>query len=129
MNRRSLWLCVALWLAVIGWAATIVYFSSLPGPEIEEMMPFALWDKFLHFIAFVAGGVLLASALRQSTAWPRGRIALVGIAALTAFGATDEWHQLHTANRTGADVYDWLADALGAAAGAGMRMLAGRGRG
>ncbi len=82
------------------------------------MMPFALWDKFLHFSAFALGGALLAAALHASFRWPWRRLALCAAAVLALFGASDEWHQLYTPNRSGADVYDWLADALGALTGA-----------
>lgn len=81
------------------------------------MVPFELSDKFLHFIAFVGGGVLLVTALRLSTRWQPARIIWIGFAALALYGAADEWHQLSTPNRSGADPLDWLADVLGAAAG------------
>ena len=38
--------------------------------------------------------------------------------ALCVFGAVDEIHQLYTPNRSGADVFDWSADTLGALTGA-----------
>ena len=36
---------------------------------------------------------------------------------LALYGAADEYHQTFTPNRTGADVFDWLGDALGGLAG------------
>lgn len=102
---------------MLGWAATIVYLSSLSGDQIEEIAP-NLADKVAHFSAFLVGGVLLAVALRLSTAWTWLRIVVVTVLALSAFGAADEYHQLHTPNRSGADLGDWIADALGSIAGA-----------
>lgn len=43
---------------------------------------------------------------------------LLAMALLAGFGAMDEAAQLLTPGRTGGDVYDWIADLLGAAAGA-----------
>jgi len=37
---------------------------------------------------------------------------------IALYGAIDETHQLFTPNRSGADVYDWTADALGGFVGA-----------
>ena len=77
-----------------------------------------LWDKAAHFAVFVVGAALLALALRWWTTWPPLRIAVVTVVAISAYGATDEWHQLYTPGRSGADVGDWIADTLGAIAAA-----------
>jgi len=100
------------------WACAIIVLSSISGDRIEEINVFHLWDKAAHFAAFAAGGVLLALALRWNTRWPWRQIVLFSIVAVSVFGATDEWHQLYTPKRSGADVLDWLADTLGAIAGA-----------
>ena len=123
MNRILLWLCVAFWAGVATWAATIFYLSSLSGPQLNDMAPILLWDKFLHFIAFVAGGVLLAGAVRFSGNWSWAMVLLVTIVALSLFGAADEYHQLHTPGRTGGDLDDWIADTLGACTGAAIFCL------
>ena len=117
MNRLLFWLCVALWLAVLIWGITICYFSSLTGPQIESMLSVPLWDKLSHFLAYAAGGALLAAALNCSRAWSPVKLVLVSAIALSVFGALDEWHQLYTPLRQGADKWDWLADTLGAIAG------------
>jgi VanZ family protein len=111
-----LWLRILAWLAVAAWVAIIHYFSSLTGPEIAQV-GFTVWDKAAHFIAFAAGGVALALALRWSVNWPSKKVAWCGIGVLAFYGALDEIHQLSTPNRTGADPLDWLADGLGAATG------------
>lgn len=82
------------------------------------MNVFDIWDKAAHFTAFAVGAVLLALALKWNTAWLWPRIICVSIAAISIFGVTDEWHQLYTPHRSGADVGDWTADTLGAIAGA-----------
>ena len=120
MNPRiPLWLRIAAWFAVAAWACTITYFSSLTGPEIEEL-GITVWDKAEHFAAFTAGGVALGMALRWTFDWPWKKLARFAILTLAVFGAIDETHQLFTPNRSGADPLDWLADALGALTGVGL---------
>lgn len=112
------WLRLGSWIAVAAWALGIIGLSSLGGQEIAKINIFDLWDKAAHFAAFAVGAVLLALALRWNTAWSWPRIVCFTIAAISIFGATDEWHQLYTPHRSGADVGDWIADTLGAIAGA-----------
>ena len=118
MKNIPRWLRIASWPAVTGWALGIFVLSSISGQEIAKMNIFNLWDKAAHFGAFAVGAVLLALALRWNCAWPWPRIVCVSIAAISLYGATDEWHQLYTPHRSGADVGDWTADTLGAIAGA-----------
>ena len=107
-----------LWFAVLGWCVGILWGSSL-GPEDLPRAAVLAWDKFNHFAAFAVGGWLVASALRISRpAAPVVRLSLLAIALVAAFAAFDELLQLYTPGRTGADFYDWIADFLGALAGA-----------
>jgi VanZ family protein len=108
---------VLAWLASLAWAGTIYWFSSRTGPQIEEMNIFELSDKVAHFIAFFAGGPVIVCALRWSTRWSWIRIMWIAACILALYGAADEYHQTFTANRSGADVWDGLADALGGTAG------------
>jgi VanZ family protein len=121
-NSRRLntprWLRIASWLAVAAWALAIFILSSLEGPRIHEINVFHIWDKAAHAIAFFAGAVLLALALRWSTEWPWARIVGFSIVAVSLYGVSDEWHQLHTPHRSGGNLDDWLADTLGAIVGA-----------
>jgi VanZ family protein len=105
------------WLASLAWAATIYWFSSRTGPQIEEINIFELSDKAAHFIAFFAGGPVIVCALRWSTKWNWSRITCVTACILALYGAADEYHQTFTVNRSGADVWDGLADSLGGLAG------------
>lgn len=118
MNPISTSLKTAAWLAVAAWAAGIFWLSARTGPEIAEMNIFDVWDKAAHFSAFLVGAVALAIALRWSTSWTWPRIAIFAAVAISLYGASDEYHQLFTPRRSGADVGDWLADTLGAVAGA-----------
>jgi VanZ family protein len=82
-----------LWGALILWACVILFVSSLTPQELPEAA-FLFWDKVNHFVAYAAGGWLAASALRASGP------------------------QTLTPGRSGGDVDDWVADVLGASAGA-----------
>ncbi len=118
MQTIPKWLKILAWLAVAVWAGTIFWLSSRTGSQIEELNIFEIGDKVAHFAAFLVGGALVSVALRWSTDWPWPRIFWTAALAVALFGATDEYHQTFTVNRSGADVFDWLADALGGVAGA-----------
>lgn len=115
-NSRAHLFCPVAWGLFAAWCAAIFYLSSLPSDELPTPL-FGIpgFDKVAHVGAFAVGAALLAAALRFSTAWGKWRIAVVAVLGLALFGATDEWHQLYTPNRSGADPYDWLADVIGAA--------------
>ena len=109
-----------LWSALLGWGAGILSVSSVNG----EFLPSALFsltfaDKFIHFIAFAFGGWVAAAALRFSfPSLPVTRAILTAIVLVAAFGVIDETWQTSTPGRMGGDLYDWIADFLGAIAGA-----------
>lgn len=90
----------------------------MSGPELEPAFQFVPGDKFAHFVAFAVGGGLLALAVGKSFTLTRRAVLLLSIGGVALFGALDEWHQTFTPQRSGADVYDWIADVLGATAGA-----------
>jgi VanZ family protein len=99
------------------WFAGLWILSSLPGEEVPlPQIPHI--DKVGHFGYFMAGGFLLAWFLRQALGWRVGFVVLIAVTTLAAIGAFDEIHQLFTRGRAGADIFDWLADVLGALAGA-----------
>jgi VanZ family protein len=121
-ERYPLWLIRTSWLAVALWAATIYFLSSLPGTEIDRF-PVHLWDKASHFLAFFTGAVVLTCALRFSTGWSWLRIGLVSALVIAGYAATDEYHQLYTPHRSGGDLLDWCADALGGILGTACTIL------
>ena len=93
--------------------AVIFHLSSLtdPLPAVTER----IWDKALHFGVYASLGLLFVRAFRgEGTGWIAA--AALALAATSAYGASDEWHQLFTPGReSGLD--DWIADTLGGAMG------------
>lgn len=107
-----------LWAALAGWACVILWLSSLTPQELPDPA-FLFWDKVNHFTAYAIGGWLAGCALRVSR--PQGNVAaglLVAVLVIGAFGVLDETVQTMIPGRSGGDVDDWLADVLGATAGA-----------
>jgi len=115
-RRRQL--ASALWAALFCWAGAILWLSSLSPDELPDAA-FAFWDKLNHFAAFALGGWLAAAALRISRPQASSATSVILAAILVAvFGVVDEALQTLTPGRTGGDLDDWVADALGATAGA-----------
>ena len=116
----SRFLAGLLWSVLLGWGAGILSVSSVNG----EFLPSGLFsltfaDKLIHFIAFALGGWVAAAALRFSfPSLPVARAILTAIVLVAAFGVIDETWQTSTPGRMGGDLYDWIADFLGAIAGA-----------
>ena len=109
-----------LWVAWLSWAGAILWLSSLTPKELPEAA-FLFWDKMNHFLAYAVGGWLAAAALRASRPrTPVARVLLAAVLLIAAFGILDEAFQTLTPGRTGGDVDDWVADVLGAAAGAAL---------
>ena len=67
-------------------------------------------DKVVHFFVY---GALATLVLRVPWVTRHPWRVFLAIAAASLFGASDEWHQSFTPGRQ-ADVFDWLADTLGA---------------
>ena len=107
----------SLWLPVAIYMAAIFHFSA------QSTLPGAVGgisDTVLHTTAY--GGLALVS-LRAVAG---GQWVGVTLAALvfawvmaTAYGATDEWHQMHTPGRN-AELRDLANDAIGAAVAVGL---------
>jgi VanZ family protein len=108
------------WAGVGIWACTVFYLSSRPTDALIEDLPFLMqmWDKGLHFAAFFCGVLPLVPALRLTYGWGWGKVCLVAVMATSLYGAIDEVHQVWTPSRTGLSLADWVADTLGALAGA-----------
>lgn len=107
---------VAYWLPVILYCLLIFIQSSFPSPDVLPRM--ANLDKMLHTAGYAVLGALFYRALRQNKVLIHrpGWLLLISVAAATAYGASDEWHQSFVAARS-ADVLDLWADGVGSTAG------------
>ncbi len=101
------------WAAVAVWIAIQLTLTSLPGSDIPVSLAHPL-DWVGHFCLYGGLGALIArvGVLRM---WPWRRLLLVGVL-ISVGAALDELHQLFIPGRD-AEVFDWLADTLGASAG------------
>jgi VanZ family protein len=83
-------------------------------------------DKIVHLLAYACLSLLVAMVLGRRTATVRPGLIVAGVAIVVAIGALDELTQpLPMFNRVG-DFWDWLADSVGAMAGAGVYVWARR---
>ena len=99
----------AAWIGAAAWATLLFGLSSLPaGATPSSPISFPGDDKVVHAALYAVLGGLLRIALGRSGP---------AIALAAAYGVTDEVHQAFVPGRD-ADVFDWLADAVGAALGA-----------
>jgi len=98
-----------LLLCLLSYCGLIWFLSDQPVLPVPQL--FHMQDKLIHAGAYAVMAWLL---------WHAGRVHLSAmlLATLTVlfcslFGFTDEWHQYYVSGRQ-ADVYDWLADTVGA---------------
>lgn len=95
------------WLPVLAWMGLLWTSSARPagcGPELRG------WDKLAHAGAYAALASLVYRAL------PSGPAA---VALAAGYGVVDELHQSRVPGRS-PDPLDWVADLLGALAGASL---------
>lgn len=107
MNER-----LARWLPAIVWVGLIEVATSWPNPPIPAGLP-AQSDKVVHIGMYTVLGFAVSRAIGRSV----GRSAtlqrgLAVVAAISCFGALDEWHQQFIPGR-GMELGDWMADTTG----------------
>lgn len=108
------------WLLPVLYAAGIFVLSSIESiPDIGQPKNS---DKLAHFILYYFFAATVFWAVYPSTT--RARAAVIAFAAAAAYGATDEVHQWFVPGRT-MSLYDWIADAAGAAAWAAVIVVLG----
>jgi VanZ family protein len=103
-------------LPAAAYAAIIFALSAQPHPLAFLPPEWLVQDKLLHTLEYAALGALLVPGFRLAGMSPWGAL-LAAIAVASLYGATDEVHQSFVPGRS-ADVLDWVADTLGASAGA-----------
>jgi VanZ family protein len=100
---------VRRWLPVVLYAALIFVGSSIPGDAVQ--LKITLHDKLIHATEYAGFAFLLGRAFGARRWW---LAILVGV----AFGVSDEFHQTFTPHRSGNDLGDITADAIGSTIGA-----------
>jgi VanZ family protein len=97
------------WLPVVLYAALIFAGSSVPGDAIDHRV--GAHDKLIHATEYAGFAFLLARALGARRWW-------LAIVIGVLFGVSDEFHQTFTPHRSGNDLGDITADAVGSTVGA-----------
>lgn len=132
MPRR--WHVILSWVAVAIMAGVIFWMSAKDGITLDEnsgiVSILKAWlasvaqDAFGHpvdvspvghFVEYLIFGGLLTNALRWHMSLRRA--ALLAIALASAYGVTDEIHQIFVPMRS-CDLLDWAVDTVAGAAGA-----------
>ncbi|HID37427.1 MAG TPA: VanZ family protein [Ghiorsea sp.] len=98
---------IILLLGYCGFIFMLSHQPSLPAP-----MLFLHQDKLIHATAY-AIMALLAWRVFLNTNQSRYMVALISILFCSLYGVSDEFHQSFIDGRD-ADVWDWLADTIGA---------------
>jgi len=114
-------------LPALAYAALIFLLSHLSNPFPFKPTGLLTYDKLLHFLEYLAFGVLLAWGLSRAGL----AVSSAGVWAVvlgSAYGLTDEIHQAFVPKRS-ADPLDWLADTAGVLAGAIVAVVILRRRG
>lgn len=97
------------------WAGVIISATSIPGNRISLPDSLVSLDKLAHFGLYAVFGWLLARhGFGVAGRWTSSALALI---VASGFGVVDEWHQQYIPGRS-TEFADWVADTLGAAAGA-----------
>jgi VanZ family protein len=104
------------WIPALAWSALLFGLSTIPGSAIPEV-PTPNVDKLVHGALYLVLGLCCARGLGASARLAPVPLVMAATAMATAFGVTDELHQLLTPRRS-ADWLDVVADAIGALLGA-----------
>jgi VanZ family protein len=93
----------------------IFYLSAQSHPPTPWTFPFA--DKTAHFLLYAVLAVFVFRGFRTLHQRHMSKHYIIwAVLFCLVYAATDEWHQSFVENRV-PDIWDWAADAVGAAAG------------
>jgi VanZ family protein len=105
------------WGPAAAWALAIFVLSSFPGSAYPATDIVGA-DKIVHLGLYGLLAALCVRGLAQSTSWPGPLVWIAAAALASLYGMSDEFHQRFVPGRN-SDWMDVLADAIGAALGAG----------
>lgn len=100
-------------LPTVAYMLLIVFMSSRPAPEFTMLFPMWLGVKTLHVLEFGLLALLLARGMFLATTWRPSTIYLLALLLTTAYGVSDELHQLFVPGRS-SRAGDVVADLIGA---------------
>ena len=115
-------------LPFILWALVIFTFSSFPTPPVPRL-GIRFEDKWQHLVAYGLLGYLAGRAFffQNRYFFLSRRPILMAVLFGVLYGISDEFHQYFVPGRF-TDIYDVIADGIGALLGAGLFALLGKGR-
>ena len=113
---RALRTILIFWLPLVAWLLVIHNFSATPSAELPRVgIPYA--DKVFHMVEYFVLGVLLIRAFDKSEfKVSLAKLAILAIIIASCYGGLDELYQRTRPDRS-CDIFDFLADSLGALAG------------
>ena len=104
---------IGLWGPVVVFMVLVYTLAGQQGPQLSGR-----WvDKLIHMAAYGMFGLFCLRAFHDGIGTLRVWPTLGAMLLALGYGALDEWHQAHVPGRF-SSLYDWFADAAGAAAGA-----------
>lgn len=118
-GRRSDLLVLLAWTALIFIGGSV----KLPGPALAP--PAIGWDKIAHLLGFFLTQRIAARALRHDLGGKALRVAVYGGLVSVALGGLLELYQATLPHRS-ADVWDFVADSIGAGLGVLLAVYASR---
>ncbi len=108
-TRSKIKIYLFYWVPIVFYSAIIFWLSSRTA--VLEM-PGHL-DKILHFIEYFIFAFLLWRAIARECFWSFKARTAIGVALIaSAYGASDEFHQMFVPGRS-ASIRDWFADVAG----------------
>lgn len=100
------------------WALLIFGASSIPSKAFPSYA-ILTQDKLLHMGVYFVLGLLVYTGITTRTRGQWGAMAWVAFGICVLYGASDEFHQHFVPGRS-MDIFDLLADAIGAACAIGL---------
>lgn len=107
-------------LAIL-WTVVIFIGCSMPGRDLPKVGLFDNIDKVVHFLFFALFFIFWYLISKKTT---MSLLIVLGLAIMYGFGL--EYYQLYCVEGRSFDVWDGVADTLGALAGAGLVRLSFR---
>lgn len=119
-NNKLSMRMVRYYLPAMGWIILILFLCTLPGSAIPKASIFDMlhMDKVVHFVLFGSTVVLLAYGYYRQKGVVSKRALLLLVLAATLYGLAIEFIQKYLVANRSFDLYDLLADGVGAATGA-----------